>query len=73
MAANLLKDKPSFRLFDLVALREDYPLDNLHAGEIGVLVEQWGDEPVWEVEFFDEETKETKAVATLEEKNFYLV
>mgnify|MGYP001617017439 CR=1 FL=1 len=73
MLVNLSGDKSQFRLFDLIILKKDHPELNLLVGDKGVLVDKLGDNPAWEVEFFDEKTHETKAVETLCEDDFYLV
>ncbi len=38
--------------FDVVALVEDMPEQNLKRGQVGTIVEQW-ETTVWEVEFAD--------------------
>ncbi|NJM00392.1 MAG: DUF4926 domain-containing protein [Synechococcaceae cyanobacterium SM2_3_2] len=51
------------KMLDVVALIEDYPKANLKRGQVGTIVEDYGDQ-VFEVEFVDLDGR-TYAVETL--------
>lgn len=44
-----------FKLFDIVALKEDLPEEKLHEGQVGTIVEVYNDGEGFEVEFVDRE------------------
>ncbi len=43
----------NFKLFDVVALTEDLPEENLSSGQVGTIVEVYNDGEAFEVEFVD--------------------
>ena len=43
----------NFKLFDVVALKDDLPAENLLSGQVGTIVEVYNEGEAFEVEFVD--------------------
>jgi len=60
------------KLFDVVAITDDLPEENLLQGQVGAIVEVYNEGEAFEVEFVDVEGK-TYALLTLNPKQFMLL
>jgi hypothetical protein len=62
----------NFKLFDVVALTEDLPKENLSSGQVGTIVEVYNDGEAFEVEFVDK-NGHTYSLLTLNPKQLMLL
>lgn len=62
-----LNQTTSLQLLDVVALLQDFPVENLNRGQVGTIVEELG-ENTYEVEFSDKKGRTITTLALNAEK-----